>query len=59
MVSIRVMWNSEAEKKDAEYVVNRIVKVFSSLKRWSCSKSRIYNNRKNSGGRIYINLWKR
>jgi hypothetical protein len=33
MVSIRVMWNSEVEKKDAEYVVNKIVKVFSSLKR--------------------------
>jgi hypothetical protein len=53
------MWNSEAEKKDAEYTVEKITKEFKKLKRWSCSVSKEYKNRRNNGGRIYINLWKR
>jgi hypothetical protein len=58
MVSIRVMWDSEKEEQDARYVVEKIKKAF-KLKRWSYSVSKVYKNRRNSGGRIYINLWKR
>jgi hypothetical protein len=58
MVSIRIMWNSEGEEQDAKYVVEKIKKAF-KLKRWSCSTSKIYKNRRDCGGRIYINLWKK
>jgi len=52
------MWNSEGEEQDAKYVVEKIKKAF-KLKRWSCSTSKIYKNRRDCGGRIYINLWKK
>jgi hypothetical protein len=58
MVSIRIMWNTGEEEQDAKYTVEKITKEFKKLKRWSCSISKTYN-RRNSGGRIYINLWKR
>lgn len=49
------MWNTEEEEQDARYVVEKIKKAF-KLKRWSCSTSKKYKNRRNDGGRIYINL---
>ena len=50
MISIRVLWNSKEEKEKALEVALKIAKLYKG------SISKIYPNRNNDGGRIYINV---
>ena len=58
MVSVRIMWNSESEKKEAMYVLEKIKKEFKKLKSWDVVDSKEYANRKNTGGRVYLTVRK-
>jgi hypothetical protein len=52
------MWNSESEKKEAMYVLEKIKKEFKKLKSWDVVDSKEYANRKNTGGRVYLTVRK-
>ncbi len=49
MIVIRVMWTKAEERDRAISIANEIARIFGARKR-----SRIFRNRKNRGGRIYI-----
>jgi len=50
MISIRVLWNSKKELEKALEIAKRIAEIYNG------SVSKIYPNRKDEGGRIYINI---
>lgn len=52
---IRISYDDSSEKDEALKLVKYLVKVLGSKYTVYASK-KVYRNRKNSGGRIYINL---
>lgn len=54
MLRIRISYDDKAEKGEALRLVRYLVKVLST--KYDVYTSKVYRNRKNSGGRLYMNL---
>lgn len=57
-VTVRVSWTSERDKRTALRIADEIAEAYRA-KRYRVRKSKIYLNRKNKGGRIYITVERR
>jgi len=54
-VTVRIMWNDEHDK-DLAAEIAKIVLVALREHGFTVNKSKVYRNRKNTGGRIYITI---
>uniref|UniRef100_A0A7C4H7P6 Uncharacterized protein n=1 Tax=Ignisphaera aggregans TaxID=334771 RepID=A0A7C4H7P6_9CREN len=59
MITIRLMYSEKNEKKEALKLAKYLVKMLEKKGYNVKSNSKIYRNKKNNGGRIYISLEKK
>jgi len=55
VITIRIMWSNEHDKDFAAEVAQLILKTLREHE-FKATKSKVYSNRKNTGGRIYITV---
>lgn len=56
MISLRLMYNEKEEKKKALKLAKLLIETLEKKGYVAKTNMKIYRNRKNSGGRIYISL---
>lgn len=56
MISLRLMYNEKEEKKKALKLAKLLIETLEKKGYVVKTNMKIYRNRKNSGGRIYISL---
>jgi len=54
-ISVRIMWSDECDKDLATEVTQLILETLREYG-FKVTKSKVYSNRKNTGGRIYITV---